>query len=504
RVRLGDVDGSGPADLVYLGRQQVRWWPNQAGNGFGAEQVLDAVPPVDSLTRIELVDLLGTGTSCLVWASPLHRDAVRYLDLSRGTDTPVGTGGTGSTGSTGSTSATDPAGRKPRLLTGVRNNFGAETAVQYAASTVFYLADRDSGTPSQAWTTRLPFPVQVVASTTTTEAVSGTVSGCRYSYRHGYFDGAEREFRGFGMVQTQDTQAFPASPSGDLATPPVRTRSWFHTGGYRSVLTDCYTADPLAVPLFGPILDGLAGGEDYRQALRALAGVPLRTEIYADDATAQAQHPYSVTEHRYRVLRLQPAAEPGQDHFAARAPWTQWAAFTKHELETVVRDYERDPADPRTSHALTLDVDDHGVVRSSAAVGYRRRTPQIPEQQPTPVLWTSQNTVTTDTADALRLGVPIESRIFEITGLPDPGTGCYTFEAVRDAVTTAAGAEIPYETTPAPGAVHARCVEHTRTRYWSDDLTTELPAGQVGIRALPHHTERVAFTPGLLTAAFGA
>ena len=50
-------------------------------------------------------------------------------------------------------------GRKPHLLVRSANNMGAETVVQYAQSTKFYLADKLAGKP---WITKLPFPVHVV------------------------------------------------------------------------------------------------------------------------------------------------------------------------------------------------------------------------------------------------------------------------------------------------------------------------------------------------------
>jgi hypothetical protein len=40
RLRLADIDGSGPTDLIYLGRGKVRYWVNQAGNGYGPAQTV--------------------------------------------------------------------------------------------------------------------------------------------------------------------------------------------------------------------------------------------------------------------------------------------------------------------------------------------------------------------------------------------------------------------------------------------------------------------------------
>ena len=54
-------------------------------------------------------------------------------------------------------------GRKPHLLVKTINNLGAETRVDYAPSTKFYLQDKRDGKP---WITRLPFPVHVVEKVT--------------------------------------------------------------------------------------------------------------------------------------------------------------------------------------------------------------------------------------------------------------------------------------------------------------------------------------------------
>ena len=88
----------------------------------------------------------------------------------------------------------------------------------------------------------MPFPVHVVERVETYDRVSGNGSSRRYTYHHGYFDGVEREFRGFGRVEQWDTEEFAALNAGQRPAgtnldesshvPPVLTRTWFHTGVY--------------------------------------------------------------------------------------------------------------------------------------------------------------------------------------------------------------------------------------------------------------------------------
>jgi Insecticide toxin TcdB middle/N-terminal region len=77
----------------------------------------------------------------------------------------------------------------------------------------------------------------------TYDRISGNRFVTRYAYHHGYFDGVEREFRGFGMVEQWDTQEIGTIQPGhrtsdstnlDAASfvPPVHTKTWFHTGIY--------------------------------------------------------------------------------------------------------------------------------------------------------------------------------------------------------------------------------------------------------------------------------
>ena len=361
RIRLADVDGSGVTDIIYLGQEGVSIYFNQSGNAWSeAESVMD-YPPTDTLVKIQALDLLGNGTACLVWTSSLPGDtgrSMQYIDLM--------------------------GGEKPYLLVRSVNNLGAETRVSYAPSTAFYLADREAGKP---WATRLPFPVHVVERVETDDRVSRNRFVTRYAYHHGYFDGVEREFRGFGMVEQQDTEelgvlsqsgAFPDATNIDAASyvPPVLTKTWFHTGVYPGegrvsrIFAKEYYGDPgLSEQFPDSQFSADLTGDEIHEALRSLKGKMLRQEVTALDGTAAADRPYSVSEHNYTIHRIQPFG--GNRH----------AVFFTHARESIDLHYERTLynvsgqmlADPRVTHSMILAVDDYGNELQSAAIAYGRR-----------------------------------------------------------------------------------------------------------------------------------
>src|SRR2546426_135572 len=101
RIRVADIDGSGTTDIIYLGQHDIRLYFNHAGNGWSAPQRLTSFPKIDHLTSVTAVDLLGNGTACLLWSSPLPgaaRQPMRYIDLM--------------------------GGQKPHLLPSMTNNMG--------------------------------------------------------------------------------------------------------------------------------------------------------------------------------------------------------------------------------------------------------------------------------------------------------------------------------------------------------------------------------------------
>lgn len=517
RIRLVDTDGSGTTDILYLRYDRVDVYLNQSGNRWSDPQPITQLPPIDDLSSVMAVDLFGSGTGCLVWSSPLPGTPSRQMSYIR----LMGE-------------------QKPHLLISMRNNMGAETVVTYASSTEFYLADKAAGTP---WVTRLPFPVHVVSRVETHDRISRNRFVTRYTYHHGFFDGIEREFRGFGMVKQRDTEEyaalgrsgiFPEALNVDVSShvPPVLTKTWYHTGAYLqedaiglNMAHEYYGApDPEDHAAFNSYLKTLLPDtvlpenltpDEEREACRALRGSVLRQEVYAEDGTSKEHLPYSVSERNYAVRCLQRCGD------------NRHAVFFVYPRETLDCHYERNISDPRISHAMTFEVDDYGNVLKSATIGYGRlnadsdlTTDDQNKQNVTLVTYT-ENRVTNPIDDPIRYPddyrtpLPGEMRTFELTGFPKPDTQTwYRFEdfidllagdqvRLRSDISTEYEKQAVYREVPNPsGAWERRLIEHIRTIYRRNNLDGLLPLGSVESLALPGETCKLAFTPGLLSEIY--
>lgn len=481
RIRFADVDGSGPADLLYLGPKTVTIWANESGNRWSiTPTALPEFPGVEDAASIQVSDLLGDGTACLVWSSPLMRDAwrpLRYVHL-------MGDG-------------------KPYLLKTITNNLGRTTTLSYAPSTQFYIADRRAGTP---WATRLPFPVQVLETVTVEDAVTGWSNTTTYAYHHGYHDSDEREFRGFGKVEQWDTEAAPSVTVGQL--PPVRTVTWFHTGAWRQhgTLEDAYGTEYFAGDIHAfartPCAVGIADGDssalrarEQREAYRALKGRPLRQEVYAEDANV----PYTVTETSFTASRLQRA---DNDHHGS---------FLVTPLQTLTYHYERNATDPRIQQQCTLEVDAYGTVVRALTAAYPRRASASPDAgQTTGVALVTRTEVIHDdltfdaSPDSWHLAVPVRVRSWHV--VPTSSTffdGLVTADAITALLPAAAGGTasttvIDFAADPPSGVDYLRKVADKLTTY--DDAGTELAAGMMGALALPYQAYQLAYTAPQATA----
>lgn len=378
RILIGDVDGDGLADIVYVDDRKVTLWLNHSGNQLSKEPIeILGTPPVTDTDNVRLVDLYGTSVAGVLWSSDatrLNRDRMMFLDFT--------------------------GGQKPYLLDLMDNHMGAVTRVEYKPSTFFYLEDYVS--PNTRWRTPLPFPVQVVARVEAIDGISKGKLATGYKYHHGYWDGAEREFRGFGMVEQFDTETIVDYHGSELHggaefkgfvdpelevhfSPPTLTRTWFHQGPVgeeggdwqeSDYTNEYWSEDPQLLDHIAQVNSFLSGYNDggpgrmpsprnrriKRDALRTLRGSILRTESYTLDGSSRADRPYIVNEHAYSLR--EESTPDVQEEARSRI-------FFPHLVAQRTTNWDRGD-DPMTQFAFTSGYDAFGQPTRQTAVAMPR------------------------------------------------------------------------------------------------------------------------------------
>ncbi|XZF16151.1 SpvB/TcaC N-terminal domain-containing protein [Chitinophagaceae bacterium MMS25-I14] len=493
---LADVSGTGAADILYMDQDGTTAWTNLAGNGWSEGKTIAVTPGANPYSKIAVLDLLGNGTGCIVWSSPLPQDSstpLRYVDLM--------------------------GGYKPYLMRSYNNGMGKTVTLNYKSSTKYYLEDKAAGTP---WATRLPFPVQCLSEVVTCDIVSKSSYKQGYSYHHGYYDHAEREFRGFGRVDTTDTDkaAFYSKDSSgaviknDLDQYPVFTKTWYHTGAWMKETSllerferEYYPVSGWQLPDTGFEWLQQPTVQEQREAHRALKGCVLRQEIYALDGDLQKQGiPYSVAQNCYHVKEEQPVGN------------NRYGVFFSRQRESMSWSSERNVTDPRISHSMTLAVDRFGNVLEAAAVVYPRQDstvnsnlPVVQQEQGRMHISYTISTMATcapaynlltdyiDMRGHYRLYMPCETKSYEVTGLAVPVAGFWTMDVLAAAIHTAT--EIDYAATPAGGSTsEKRLLGCNRIQYRFGDML--YPIGAYGIDGLEYRAYSLAFTDNVLAAGF--
>jgi RHS repeat-associated protein len=334
--------------------------------------------------------------------------------------------------------------------------------------------------------------------------------------------------------------------------PPAYTKTWFHTGGYlegekisRHFEDEYYHEADVSEGVSGLTVQQLEAmllsdtdlpntlkrkdgssvpwqltTDEIQEACRALKGSLLRREIYARDGTDAEDRPYSATEQNFTIELFQPRAG------------NKRAVFVVHPRESIDFHYERKLvevagktiADPRVTHAMTLEVDAYGNVLKSVAIGYGRRPGLSPlqaddkdKQEEIHVTYT-ENEVTNavEELDAYRAPLLCEVRTYELIELPRMSptssqpeiTNLFSFDEILGKTRSASDGQhgLTYENSEAVGAVanqtYRRLIEQIRTLYRKDNLTGLLPLGVLDSLALPGESYKLAFTPGLLAQVF--
>jgi RHS repeat-associated protein len=481
RLLLGDVDGDGVADLIYVESGRLTMWLNQSGNRWGDPIVIHGTPPISDVDSVRLVDMSGNGIDGILWTYDFRTfgdSTYKFLDLT--------------------------GGLKPYLLNERNNHAGARTLIEYAPSTRFYLADE--ALPETRWRTRLPFPVQVVSRVETIDEISGGKLTTEYRYHQGYWDGDEREFRGFGMVEQLDTETFDRYHTEGLHgsqsfnqvepmhfSPPNLARTWFHQGQVQNSSGTWSEADysstfwPEDPRLFGPeqrkelaeIAKTAATNAEpnqLRHALRALRGSIVRTELYALDGSPNSDRPYTVTEAQYDVREIEPFERGTADRlriffsFQISNRTTQWERGTEAMIQL----------------SFTGGYDEYGLPHQQFAVAVPRGRNPGQHLNASGEAYLSTY-ATTEYARRDDGEFYIVDRVARATNNEVLNDGRQSVFELRDSILG--------------GATQLRVIGQTR-RYYDGGAFAGLPLGQLGKFGALVRSESLAFTDDFLDRTF--
>jgi hypothetical protein len=515
RIRLTDIDGSGPIDLIYIGRDGARLYFNRGGNRFSDALTVSLPPATHNLPAVQVADLLGKGTACLVWNSHLPADAerpVRYIDL---------------------------MGEKPHLLVRVHNNLGATTEIAYAPSTRFYLqpagrnavghaaavpgalrefADGQRQVARHAFQQQLQLPPRPLRRCRTGVPRLRTRRAGRHSVvrehrrrqpRQPFRDGRQAAVPAAG----EDGLVVPHRRRGRPRAQPQSIRAGIFPARHAAAFAAAGYAEP---PIALPVVDAGAGpalsADEWREAMRACKGMPLRQEVYELDFDAlqsRGEHRplriFAATQHGCHLMRMQPRG--AQRH----------AVFLVTLGESFICHYEADltqaalEPDPRVSHTFPLRVDALGRAHQSVDVVYPRRLDfsddglSVDQVRLIKDVQRERHITYTETryTDELppdpwsyRVSLPCEARTYELTG-DHPATGfvprqgpyfsAADFRAFEISDRLPAPGAKPvgstdYHRQPADDSARKRLVEHTRTLYFDAGQRGRAPVVAAALR----------------------
>lgn len=194
---LSDLNRDGQLDVLRTSGTRATYWLNDGSGRFGANQgEFENLPSQARTLKLLFADMNGNSTNDVVWLT--DDGNLHYLDI-------VGEPFMG-------------------LLSRIDNGLGQVTDIAYRSSTAYAIDAKYAGAP---WSTEMPFPVAVVSEIAVTDSLEllgleAGISRILYDYSDGYYDGREREFRGFGRVVITEV--------GDAFHDTRSTETFFHLG----------------------------------------------------------------------------------------------------------------------------------------------------------------------------------------------------------------------------------------------------------------------------------
>lgn len=352
RVRIADLDGSGAPALIYLKSDAFDIYLNRGGNGLVQTPISVPWPEgvrYDRFSQVSFADLQGLGCASLILTVPYIKPQHWRYDF---------------------------VAAKPWLLTSSNNNMGCSASVIYRSSAQEWLDEKQQILELKRLpVSHLPFAVAVVKKQQQLDEITGNCLTQTFTWREGVYDGREREFRGFGLLQQTDSESATGDDDAGFSQ-PVRVHTWFHTGQAMDRPRDGYfSEDAHAVALGNTLFSCYHAGDEIDEPIaphdadsqyqiaRALVGSVSRIETYADADMDQADiaTPYAVQERRYLVREVRP-----------KGPY-EAAVLLPLVLETISYQYDRFIDDPLCRHEVNLRWNDYGLSTHALGVSYARR-----------------------------------------------------------------------------------------------------------------------------------
>ena len=289
RIHLADIDGSGNSDIIYVGVEGVSLYFNQSGNSWSPARRLAQL----SARRQPHLDRADGPAGqrhgvprVVVAAGGRRRRPMRYIDLM--------------------------GGQKPHLLVHTTNNMGVGDRRPIRGLDEI-LSAGPSGRPSLGDEAAVPGPRHRARREPRSRLQHHARQHLSLSSR--LFRRCRARIPRFRLSSSSGTSE---SVVGDFDLPPVVTKTWFHNGAFlEEGALEAYFKDPANQEFFAgdrsgrlscrtPICRRTSPARKCVRPRARLKGSILRQEVYADDGSAKAALPYSVSERSYKLTCLQP------------------------------------------------------------------------------------------------------------------------------------------------------------------------------------------------------
>ncbi|MBX2968267.1 MAG: hypothetical protein KF803_02765 [Cyclobacteriaceae bacterium] len=476
RIRLYDLDGTGTTDILYIGNGEIRYWFNASGNKFIYGGRITNLPYIDNLSSAIILDLLGQGTPCLVWSNSLNyaqNSPIQYLELTNGI--------------------------KPRILISIQNGLGKEEQIEYGYSGLHFLNAKRNGKP---WISKIPSHFTVADKKIVIDHITNTRFITEYKYYDGHYDGNERSFVAFGLVEQYDTELFEnASITHEKGfAQPSCTRTWIHNGifgGQNKRSKQFYSKDPQHQVLIAQTFEDTDAldSDEFQHGYRTLAGKIIRQEIYATSPEGElAEHPYQVSQNSYRIRKLQPKNKKYD------------SCFFCYQSETLNQTYDQQANDPKINHHFSVLVNEYGDIEKTLNVAYARRSSAIGSEiaQNKDYITLSRHSLLNKNAlNEYQTGILFEAQDYEVNFLIRNQNELLNPEYIQSAFDGLIANAISFDQVlSSGGSSQARLISWDRTFFWNNNFDDILPLGQTGNVVFAHHEESACFNDNLINQAF--